>query len=80
MLFDTVAANSSLGINGNVINLLSTDLTTHQGIIFTAVSPTIELSGSVNNLIYNATSIQSTFSIPVNAAAGTGFYINGVFE
>ena len=76
MLFDTVAANSRLQIDGNTIKLLSTDLTTHQGIIFTTVTPTIQFIGTSNNLIYNTTSMQSTFSIPVNAATG-GFYING---
>ena len=75
ILFDTVAANSQLQIEGNTINLLSSDLTTHQGIIFTTVTPTIQFSGSANNLIYNATPT-SIFSIPVNAATG-GIYING---
>jgi len=78
MLFDTVGANSRLQIDGNTINLLSTDLTTHQGIIFTAVTPTIQFTGTVNNLIYNTTP-QSIFSIPVNSATG-GFYINGTLE
>lgn len=78
MLFDNVGANSRLQIDGNTINLLSTDLTTHQGIIFTAVTPTIQFTGTVNNLIYNATP-QSVFSIPVNSATG-GFYINGTLE
>lgn len=79
MLFDTVAANSRLQIDGNTINLLATDLTTHQGIIFTSVTPTIQFMGTINNLIYNATSLQSLFSIPVNSATG-GFYINGGLE
>lgn len=79
MLFDSVAANSRLQIEANTINLLATDLTTHQGIIFTSVVPTIQFTGTVNNLIYNATSLQSLFSIPVNSATG-GFYINGSLE
>lgn len=76
MLFDTVDSNSRMQIDGNTIKLLSTDLTTHQGIIFTSVTPTIQFIGTANNLIYNATSLQTLFSIPVNAATG-GFYING---
>lgn len=76
MLFDTVAANTRIQIDGNTINLLSGDLTTHQGIIFTQVTPTIQFSGTVNNLIYNVTSAQALFSIPVNSSTG-GFYING---
>lgn len=79
MLFDNVAANSRVQIDGNTINLLSSDLTLHQGIIFTAVQPTIQFYGTVNNLIYNTTSLQSLFSIPVNSATG-GFYINNQFE
>jgi hypothetical protein len=79
MLFDNVAANSRVQIDGNTINLLSSDLTLHQGIIFSAVQPTIQFYGSVNNLIYNTTSVQSLFSIPVNSATG-GFYINGSYE
>ena len=70
MLFETVAANTRIQIDANTINLRSTDLTTHQGIIFTQVTPTIQFTGTVNNLIYNATSVQSLFSIPVNAATG----------
>ena len=76
ILFDTIGTNSQVQIDGNTINLLSTDLTTHQGIIFTSVTPTIQFSGSINNLIYNTTSVNTLFSIPVNAATG-GFYING---
>ena len=79
MLFDNVAANSRLQIDGNTINLLSTDLTLHQGIIFTNVSPTIQFLGTVNNLIYNAASPQTLFSAPVNSFTG-GFYINGILE
>ncbi|MEI8018930.1 MAG: inverse autotransporter beta domain-containing protein [Schlesneria sp.] len=79
MLFDNVAANSRLQIDGNTINLLSKDLTTHQGIIFTSVAPTIQFTGTVNNLIYNAATSQSLFSAPVNSFTG-GFYINGNLE
>ncbi len=79
MLFDNVAANSRMQIDGNTINLLSTDLTTHQGIIFTSVAPTIQFTGTVNNLIYNAPTSQSLFSAPVNSFTG-GFYINGNLE
>ena len=79
MLFDNVAANSRMQIDGNTINLLSKDLTTHQGIIFTSVAPTIQFTGTVNNLIYNAPTSQSLFSAPVNSFTG-GFYINGKLE
>ena len=79
MLFDNVAANSRLQIDGNTINLLSKDLTAHQGIIFTTVAPTIQFTGTVNNLIYNAATSQSLFSAPVNSFTG-GFYINGNLE
>ena len=79
MLFDNVAANSRMQIDGNTINLLSKDLTTHQGIIFTSVAPTIQFTGTVNNLIYNAPTSQSLFSAPVNSFTG-GFYINGNLE
>ncbi len=79
MLFDTVAANSSIRFDSNIISLLSTDNTTHRGIIFTNVTPTIQFQGSQNNLIYNTTTPQTTFQIPINAATG-GFFINGVLE
>jgi len=61
MLFDNVAANTRIQIDGNTINLLATDLTTHQGIIFTSVTPTIQFTGTMNNLIYNAPTVQSLF-------------------
>jgi hypothetical protein len=73
MLFDAVAANSRLQIEANTINLLSTDLTVHRGIIFTAVSPTIQLNSSTTNVINNAS---TTFSIPANSATGY-LLING---
>lgn len=76
MLFDSVAANTRMQIDGNTINLLASDLATHRGIIFTQVSPTIQFTGTSNNLVYNATTPQNVFSIPVNSATG-GFYING---
>ena len=79
MLFDTVAANSSIRFDSNIISLLSTDNTTHRGIIFTNVTPTIQFQGSRNNLIYNTTSPQTTFQIPINSSTG-GFYINGTLE
>ncbi len=73
MLFDNVTASSRLQIESNTITLLSSDLTVHRGIIFTAISPTIQFSGSSNNVISNAS---TAFSIPVNASTG-GFYVNG---
>ena len=79
MLFDNVAANSRMQIDGNTINLLASDLTTHQGIIFTSITPTIQFMGTVNNLIYNATTSQTLFSAPVNSYTG-GFYINGSLQ
>ncbi|MBS0207281.1 MAG: inverse autotransporter beta domain-containing protein [Planctomycetes bacterium] len=73
MLFDNVAASSRLQIEANTITLLSSDLTVHRGIIFSVVSPTIQFSGSYNNVISNAS---TAFSIPVNSSTG-GFYVNG---
>lgn len=73
MLFDSVAASSRLQIEANTINLLSTDLTVHRGIIFTSVTPTIQFAGSVSNVINNASTI---FSIPVNSSTGS-IIING---
>ncbi|MEI8383012.1 MAG: inverse autotransporter beta domain-containing protein [Planctomycetota bacterium] len=67
MLFDSVAASSQLQIEANTINLLSTDLTVHRGIIFTTVTPTIQLYGNKNNIITNT---PTTFSIPVNSSTG----------
>ncbi|MFO1041712.1 MAG: inverse autotransporter beta domain-containing protein [Planctomycetaceae bacterium] len=67
MLFDSVAASSQLQIQGNTINLLSTDLTVHRGIIFTSVTPTIQLYGTTSNTITNT---PTTFSIPVNSSTG----------
>lgn len=73
MLFDAVAANSRLQIEANTINLLSTDLTVHRGIIFTTVTPTIQFTSNYNNVINNASTI---FSIPVNSSTGK-LLING---
>lgn len=73
MLFDTVAATSQLRIEANAISFLSTDLTTRRGIIFTSVTPTIQFSGSVSNVITNAS---VPFLIPVNSSTGS-FNING---
>ena len=73
MLFDTVAASSRLQIEANTINLLSTDMTVHRGIIFTTVTPTIQFTGSFNNVITNT---PTTFSIPVNSSTGH-IIING---
>ncbi len=67
MLFDSVAASSQLQIEANTINLLSNDLTVHRGIIFTSVTPTIQLYGNKNNIITNT---PTTFSIPVNSSTG----------
>ena len=67
MLFDSVAASSQLQIEANTINLLSNDLTVHRGIIFTSVTPTIQLFGNKNNVITNT---PTTFSIPVNSSTG----------
>jgi len=73
MLFDAVAANSRLQIEANTVNLLSTDLTVHRGIIFTTVTPTIQFSSNYTNIVNNASTI---FSIPVNSATGH-LLING---
>lgn len=73
MLFDAVAANSRMQIEANTINLLSTDLTVHRGIIFTTVTPTIQFTSNYNNVINNASTI---FSIPVNSSTGR-LLING---
>lgn len=73
MLFDTVAANSRVQIEANNIKLMSGDLTPHRGIIFTTVTPTIQLFGNYNNVITNASQV---FSMPVNSATGK-IIING---
>ncbi|MBS0204744.1 MAG: inverse autotransporter beta domain-containing protein [Planctomycetes bacterium] len=75
MLFDAVAASSRMQIEANTINLLSTDLTVHRGIIFTSVIPTIQFAGNYNNIINNAS---TTFSIPVNSSTGQ-IIINGAY-
>lgn len=74
MLFDSVAASSRLQIEANTINLLSTDLTVHRGIVFTTVTPTIQFSGNFNNIITNTS---TPFSIPVNSSTGH-IIVNGV--
>ncbi|HEY0980715.1 beta strand repeat-containing protein [Schlesneria sp.] len=79
MLFDKVAANSRMQIDGNTINLLANDLTPHYGIMFTNITPTVQFMGTVNNLIYNASTPQTLFSAPVNSYTG-GFYINGYLQ
>jgi hypothetical protein len=82
MLFDSISGGSSLTIEANTIQLLSTDLTNHQGIVFTAVNgtsagSTINFSGSqaYTNYVNNAPT-QSIFIVPALSATG-GFYING---
>jgi hypothetical protein len=76
MLFDAVAASSRLQIEANTINLLSTDLTIHRGIIFSTATPTIQFAGNYNNIINNASTV---FSIPVNSSTGSFIINNALF-
>lgn len=84
MLFDSVAANTTTTITGNTITLLAGDSLTHRGIIFTQVTPTMNLytpssqSAGTANAVYNATSVQNLFSMPTGTAIG-GIIINGSY-
>ncbi|WP_010586935.1 inverse autotransporter beta domain-containing protein [Schlesneria paludicola] len=84
MLFDSVAANTTTTITGNTITLLAGDSLMHRGIIFTQVTPTMNLytpssqSAGTANAIYNATSTQNLFSMPAGTAVG-GIIINGSY-
>jgi hypothetical protein len=81
MLFDGVGSGSAIQFTQNLISLMANDPTTHRGIIFSQVSPTLTLlapSGSTSNTIYNTTTLANGFSIPTGTAVG-GIIIDGTY-
>lgn len=81
ILFDTVGPNSAMEFLSNVLTLLANDPLTHRGLIFSSVSPTLNLvtpSGSQGNWIYNTTSTANGYSIPAGTATG-GIIIDGAY-
>lgn len=80
MLFDNVGANSTMIIMSNTIGLKQGDATVHRGIIFSQISPHLNLAtptGATSNWIYNAASVATGISIPTGTGATGGILING---
>lgn len=81
MLFDHVGSNTSLVINTNTITLQAADTTNKRGIIIAEAVPTVTFftpTGTPTNVIYNAASAQTIFSIPDGTGAG-GILINNSY-
>jgi len=80
MLFDNVGANSTMIIMSNTIGLKFGDATVHRGIIFSQITPTLNLAtptGATSNWIYNAASASTGISIPTGTGTLGGILING---
>ncbi|HEY2252142.1 MAG TPA: hypothetical protein VGH74_13810, partial [Planctomycetaceae bacterium] len=79
-LFDSLSGPGNVTINNNLLTLFSGG--TDRGIIFTSItnsalpSPTLQLSGTNDNRIYNAA---TPFSVPFGTTTG-GIFINGTVE
>ena len=77
ILFPTIADQSKVTIENNLLQFNSTSLAIDRGIIFQAVETggTISLFGTINNVITGAT---TPFQIPNNSSTG-GIPVNGAF-
>jgi hypothetical protein len=77
VLFPTIADQSRVTVENNLLQFNSASLAIDRGIIFQAVETggTISLSGTVNNVITGAT---TPAQIPNNTSTG-GFPVNGAF-
>lgn len=76
LVYDYVAANSSLTINANKFSLLANDTLPHRGIVISAGAPTVTLNyvqGSPTNWIYNIPTAAAGLSMP--ASLGTGVVV-----
>ena len=73
ILFSSIAGPSNVTLNSNVINLLSPGAVIDRGIIFTAITDTITLSGTQDNLVNGAT---TDFYAPLGTTTGQ-IYVNG---
>jgi len=69
--FDSLTGPGSVTLNDNLMNL--TSLGTDQGIIFSSITNTLQLSGTDDNRIFNAT---TPYFIPFGTTTGT-FLVNG---
>jgi hypothetical protein len=73
ILFDDVAAGSSVRIDANTLQFKSTGPVVDRGIIFTSAGQTVQLSGTRNNVIQGAT---TEFQAPAGTMTGH-FKLNG---
>ncbi|MCA9067967.1 MAG: hypothetical protein KDA84_03540, partial [Planctomycetaceae bacterium] len=72
LLFSSIAGTSTVTINNNNIQLLSTDSLVDRGIVFNSVTGDVELKGTQNNIINGATT-------PFSAVGTMGsIIVNGV--
>lgn len=74
VLFDQIAAGSSVEISNNQFDFLSTGLLVDQGIIFNTVGDTVQLTSNRNNVINGAT---NALTVPAGKTTGR-LRINGV--
>lgn len=73
ILFQSIAGPSTVTLQSNVIELLSTTSIIDRGIIFSSVSGTVELLNPMNNIVTGAT---TSFYAPVGTLDGYT-YVNG---
>lgn len=71
--FSSIDGPSTVAINGNSIQLLNSGSIIDEGIIFSAVTDTVELSSYENNTVSGAT---TAFYAPANSTTGY-IYVNG---
>ncbi len=74
ILFDAIAAGSTVRFDGNEMNFKSTGVVVDRGIIFTTMGETVQLQGTRNNVIQGATTAvqrslrQDHRQLPLNGA------------
>jgi hypothetical protein len=83
IIFNSVAETSSFFISGNQIGLFDTDTGIEEGIVFTSVVGTVNLSGTRNNLVVlgnpgtPGATIERVFLMPAGTSNGQ-IIVNGV--
>jgi hypothetical protein len=74
ILFTSIASAANVTVNDNVVQLFGNGALIDRGIIFSSVSGPLDLIGTLNNTVTNAT---TPFFVPFGSAVGQ-FFINGV--
>jgi hypothetical protein len=73
ILFDDIAAGSTVRFDANSIQLLSSGVVVDRGIVFTTMGETVQLEGTRNNVVNGAT---TPFTAPSGKTTGS-FRLNG---